>query len=158
MKKLKLPRTKPITLKDFEVTETHPTKGVTYFVQIDSIKYRLAYNSCQGIWIILDESYDTVVKSTTVDKLFTKFNKTLGIEQKERRPIYKIAEEIKANWECVWYGAAPYLKAMSQLNSISDMYGDSSAKEIILYFLSNAEYWRGETARRIKDELNRMIK
>ena len=58
MKKLKLPRTKPVTLKDFEVIETHPTKvvtsfvqiGVTYFVQIDGIKYRLYYDNCQGVW------------------------------------------------------------------------------------------------------------
>jgi len=168
MKKLKLPRTKPVTLKDFEVIETHPTKvvtsfvqiGVTYFVQIDGIKYRLYYDNCQGVWVIRDEAYSTIVKCTTVDKLFPKFNKTLGIPGNTPtfRPIYKIAEEIKANWKNVWYGAAPYLQAMSQLNSITDTFGDATAKEVILYFLSNAEYWRGETARRIKNELNSMIK
>jgi len=74
------------------------------------------------------------------------------------RPIYIIAAEIKADWKNIWYGAKPYLQAMSQLDSIEDTYGESSAKSIILYFLSNAEYWRGNTAQRIKKELNTLIK
>jgi len=56
------------------------------------------------------------------------------------------------------YAAKPYLQAMYGLNSISDNYGCDSAKSIIAYFLCNASSWRGETAKRIKKELNAMIK
>lgn len=74
------------------------------------------------------------------------------------RPIYEIAEEINADWRNVNYAAAPYLIAMYELDTIDDAYGLDDARNIIAYFLSNATGWRGETARRIKTELKRMIK
>ena len=46
---------------------------------------------------------------------------------------------------------------MSELNSISDKYYDEDAKSIIRYFLANSSSWRGETARRIKEELRQMV-
>ena len=73
------------------------------------------------------------------------------------RPIYIIAQDIRRTWKSVWYGAEPYLQAMSQLNLITDKYGDENAQGIIIYFLSNATYWRGEEARRIKKELSDLI-
>jgi hypothetical protein len=33
-----------------------------------------------------------------------------------------------------------------------------SGRSIVAYFLSNASTWRGETAKRIKLELNKMLK
>lgn len=69
------------------------------------------------------------------------------------RPIYVIAEEIREDWKKVNYGAVPYLDAMISLKSIDDTYGLDPAKEVIIYFLSNASTWRGDTARRIKKEL-----
>lgn len=74
------------------------------------------------------------------------------------RPIHEIAHEIQSVWKNVNFGAAPYLRAMLRLSSVEDMYGYDSAKSIILYFLSNANTWRGEDARRIKKELNKLIK
>jgi len=75
------------------------------------------------------------------------------------RSIEVISNEIRKDWGAkVNYAARPYLNAMSGLNSISDNYGQDSAKSIIAYFLSNASTWRGETAKRIKTELNKMIK
>jgi hypothetical protein len=76
----------------------------------------------------------------------------------ENRPIHVIAKEIRADWKKVYFGAMPYLQAMDGLNSITDNYGYDTAKSIILYFLANAGTWRGETAKRIKAELNKMIK
>jgi hypothetical protein len=32
------------------------------------------------------------------------------------------------------------------------------AKTIVLYFLANAQTWRGEVAKRVKAELNLMVK
>jgi len=73
------------------------------------------------------------------------------------RKIYEIAREIRADWKNVYFGAVPYLEAMFQLNQMTDKFYADDAKDIILYFLSNATTWRGETARRIKTELKEMI-
>ena len=73
------------------------------------------------------------------------------------RPIYEIAAEIKANWEEPYFGAVPYLHAMESLNKPTDMYGFDDAKTVVIYFLSNARYWRGEVAKRIKAELKAMF-
>ena len=69
------------------------------------------------------------------------------------RPIHQIASEIKRVWAKPYFGAVPYLDAMLSLRSISDNYGYDSGRSIVLYFLSNATYWRGEDAKRIKAEL-----
>ena len=74
------------------------------------------------------------------------------------RPLYEIAKEIKSDWKNVYFGAKPYLDAMATLNSINDNYGFDSGKSMVLYFLSNASTWRGETAKRIKAELKAMTK
>lgn len=74
------------------------------------------------------------------------------------RPLYEIAREINTDWRPMYFGARPYADAMGSLNKISDVYGCDSAKSIVLYFLSNASTWRGETARRIKKELKEMCK
>ena len=46
---------------------------------------------------------------------------------------------------------------MSELSSIEDNYFLDSAKSIVLYFLANAQSWRGDVARRIKAELKAMV-
>lgn len=78
------------------------------------------------------------------------------------RPLYEIAEEIRKNWTkansgtSLYFGAVPYLDAMSTLDKISDNYMFDSGKSIVIYFLSNANTWKGETAKRIKAELKKM--
>lgn len=72
------------------------------------------------------------------------------------RPLYEIAQEIRKDWKNVYFGAVPYLQAMGTLTSIQDDYGMDSGKSIVLYFLSNAMTWRGETAKRVKAELKKM--
>ena len=74
------------------------------------------------------------------------------------RPLYTIAREIRQDWKNVNYAAKPYLSAMFSLNDITDKYMYDSAQSVVLYFLSNASSWRGETAKRIKTELREMIK
>ena len=76
----------------------------------------------------------------------------------EVRPLQTIANEIWADWKNVNYAAAPYLDAMATMQSVQDDYGYDSGKSIVIYFLSNATAWRGETARRVKKELNALIK
>ena len=74
------------------------------------------------------------------------------------RPIYEIAREIRNDWKKVNYAAAPYLDAMFSLNDIKDSYYMDSGKSVVLYFLSNAGSWRGETAKRVKKELREICK
>lgn len=80
------------------------------------------------------------------------------INEQETRPLYEIAAEIKADWKNVYFGAKPYLDAMMTLDSIDDNYMFDSGRSIVAYFLANAQTWRGETAKRIKKELNSMLK
>ena len=74
------------------------------------------------------------------------------------RSLHEIALDIRSNWPKVNYAAVPYLDAMARLDRITDNYGMDSADTIVLYFLSNARSWRGEDAKRIKSELNAMVK
>jgi hypothetical protein len=69
------------------------------------------------------------------------------------RPLYLIAHDVQQDWRNIYFGAVPYLQAMSTLNDITENFLDDSAKSIVLYFLANANTWRGETARTIKAEL-----
>ena len=78
------------------------------------------------------------------------------------RPIHEIAREIRSDWNKQGKGvspyAKPYLDAMFSLDRITDNYIFDSGKSVVLYFLSNATSWKGETARRVKAELKGMCK
>ncbi len=74
------------------------------------------------------------------------------------RSLAAIAAEISRDWRKPYFGAVPYLHAMHSLDGINDMYGADSARSVVLYFLSNATTWKGETARRIKAELKAILK
>ena len=83
------------------------------------------------------------------------------IKQKEKkvRPLYEIAKEIRNDWGSkIHFGAKPYLSAMMVLDKITDRYMCDDAKTIIRYFLGNARTWKGDVARRVKKELNEMLK
>ncbi len=74
------------------------------------------------------------------------------------RPLAEIACEIRRLWTKPYFGAVPYLQAMQTLDSVSDDYGADSGKSVVLYFLANANTWRGEDAKRIKAELKALTK
>lgn len=74
------------------------------------------------------------------------------------RLIYQIATEIRSDWKKPYFGAVPYLEAMYSLETVHDNFYNDSAKSVILYFLSNANTWRGDTAKRVKAELKAMLK
>lgn len=94
----------------------------------------------------------------------SEFNKRVALKNaqnrmKKQRPIYEIAQEIYSDWGAkVSVPAEAYLGPMRSLNSIDDSYGCDTARSVIGYFLCNASAWRGEVARRVKKELNAMIK
>ena len=75
-----------------------------------------------------------------------------------QRPLFEIAREIRKDWGAkVYFGAKPYLDAMAYLTNVTDSYGCETAKTQVIYFLSNAGTWRGETAKRVKAELKKMV-
>jgi hypothetical protein len=76
----------------------------------------------------------------------------------EPRALATIALEIRMDWKKVYFGAVPYLDAMTTMGSVHSDYGCDSGESIVLYFLSNATSWKGETARRIKAELKALVK
>lgn len=73
------------------------------------------------------------------------------------RQIKDIAKEIREDWKNMSFAAKPYVEAMMRLEKPTDTYGCESAKEIVLRFLCNAQTWRGEKARQIKNELKKLI-
>jgi hypothetical protein len=91
-------------------------------------------------------------------KNIQKFDSFLNESAEETRPLYKIAAEIKSDWKKVYFGAVPYLEAMFSLDKITDNYGADSGVSVVSYFLANAQGWKGDVARRVKKELNNMLK
>ncbi len=80
---------------------------------------------------------------------------------KTHRPLYEIAKDIRIDWAAQkkqFPYAAPYREAMADLTHITQLYGSDDAKSIVLYFLSNAATWRGDTAKKIKQELKDIVK
>ena len=73
------------------------------------------------------------------------------------RPLREIALDVLMDWKNVSYAAVPYLHAMSELDSVGDMYGQDPARHVVNYFLGNATSWHGSVARRIKAELRAMV-
>jgi hypothetical protein len=73
-------------------------------------------------------------------------------------PLYVIATIIRKDWNKIYFGAKPYLDAMSSLNHISDKYMFDDAKTIVRYFLANASTWRGDTAKVVKTHLKSLVK
>jgi hypothetical protein len=74
------------------------------------------------------------------------------------RTLQDIAREIRSDWKSPYFGAVPYLDALSSLGSVNDRFGYDSGRDMVIYFLSNATTWRGETARRVKAELKALLK
>ena len=75
-----------------------------------------------------------------------------------KRPIYQIAQDIKNAWKNPSPYALAYLNPMLTLDSIEDYYFLDDAKSIIRYFLANAQGFRGEKARELKQELRDLLK
>jgi hypothetical protein len=71
--------------------------------------------------------------------------------------LSEIAMEVRRDWKKVNFGAKPYLDAMATLQSVDDNYILDSGRSIVMYFLSNASTWRGETAKAVKKELKKRL-
>ena len=78
--------------------------------------------------------------------------------------IHEIAAIIRQDWidkngkSNINYAAKPYVDAMDTLENISDKYICDDGKDIVARFLCNANSWRGEVAKIIKEELKKRLK
>lgn len=73
------------------------------------------------------------------------------------RQIRAIAIEIACSGDKIPNAAKPYLDIMGDLEHLGETYISDSATRIVAGFLCNSGQWKGETARRIKKELNNML-
>ena len=80
------------------------------------------------------------------------------------RNLNTIAAEIHTSWRqrppssFTLAHAMPYLEAMKEIRTVKDTYGLETGDDIVMRFLVNAAYWRGDDARRLKAELNEHLK
>ncbi len=73
------------------------------------------------------------------------------------RSLTTIAYDVKRHWSPVYFGAVPYLDAMTRLDTLNDYCMNDRADTIVRYFLANAKFWCGPDAKRIKAELRSML-
>jgi len=78
-------------------------------------------------------------------------------------PLHEIATIIRRNWKAtsksgIYFGAVPYLDAMSNMSSVNEKFGCDDGKSIVIYALGNMTGWKGDVARAVKTELKRRIK
>lgn len=72
--------------------------------------------------------------------------------------LNEIAWVIRDDWGAkVNYAAKPYLDAMCYVEELDSPYGADDGEMIVVYFLSNANSWRGDTAKAVKAELKRRL-
>lgn len=81
----------------------------------------------------------------------------------EKLLLSDIAYLIKKDWRKtskngIYFGAVPYLDAMTMLSNVNQNYIMDSGKSIVIYFLANSQTWKGEVARLVKAHLNKLIK
>lgn len=93
-------------------------------------------------------------------------NFTEGTVRVFPRPIHVLADLIRKSWPAPYFGAVPYLQAMSRLSDGSDRFGQEDGEEIVMRFLANASSYRGkpfgegperEDPFEIRNELKRII-
>jgi len=71
-----------------------------------------------------------------------------------KRPLHEIATDICITWgQKVSQHALPYLRAMARLRTVQDSYGADDGRSVVLYFLCNAQGFRGPRAKELKNEL-----
>jgi hypothetical protein len=90
------------------------------------------------------------------------------------RPLSDIALEVWNDWPAcrnrgTWsdhlglyvgqHEANPYVEALAGIKStdLTATYGMDQASTLVAYFLSNSRNWRGETAKRVKEELRQAV-
>ena len=80
------------------------------------------------------------------------------------KPLNQLAAEILVDWKqststgSYRIFAKPYVEAMLTMHNCEDYYGMEYGDMIVARALNALHQWRGETARRVKAELNEHLK
>ena len=82
----------------------------------------------------------------------------LAVTDYSEMDICDLAQVILKDWTNMYFGAVPYVEAMGYVRKLSDPYGVEDGATQVIYFLGNANTWRGEVARQVKKELNKRVK
>jgi hypothetical protein len=69
--------------------------------------------------------------------------------------LSELATVIRKDWKKPYFGAVPYIEAMAYCATVDTPYGCEDGKTQVIYFLSNANTWRGPVAKAVKAELKR---
>jgi hypothetical protein len=72
--------------------------------------------------------------------------------------LNEIAAIVRSDWKNISPYADAYLVAMENMDDINKDYYEDSGVSVVLYFLANAQQWRGPVARDIKKHLNNLVK
>lgn len=75
-----------------------------------------------------------------------------------KRPLHEIARDIRKAWPRVHYAALPYLEALRELSSAEEMFYHDTGESVIRGFLANAQTFRGQEARQLKEELKQHLR
>jgi hypothetical protein len=73
-------------------------------------------------------------------------------EELKLMTINQIGDYILDQWPNISYSARPYVLSFCLIDE-HGMYGADSVQSIAMYFLANAQCWRGDAARAVKAEL-----
>ena len=68
-----------------------------------------------------------------------------------------IQDDLDEQGKKLYFGAVPYIDALSTMDSMDDRYGADSAQSIVAYTLSNLSTYKGAKARAIKAELKKRL-
>lgn len=72
-------------------------------------------------------------------------------------PLPTLVRMIRQDWRRPYFGAVPYIDALSELNSLDDIFYCDDGRTLATYFLANAQTWRGPVAASVKAELRRQL-
>lgn len=73
------------------------------------------------------------------------------------RNINEITRDILREWNKPYYGAVPYLQALTTCRTSNDAYGHDTARSLINYALANMSTFRGTRAKELKAELKKHL-
>lgn len=135
----KCPKCKSKDVKLIEIMEFDPDNIFGFSEDDYAAQKNRRCSSCQFEWRVEEKEKEYL------------------IEELEKMKLSQIADVIFNDWRTMDPSALPYVEAMLNLEKVSDSFGGDDGESIILYFLTNAKYWKGETAQAVKKHLREIV-
>jgi len=76
----------------------------------------------------------------------------------KKRPLHEIARDIRKAWARPYFAALPYLEALRGIASTDEMFYHETGASVVRGFLANAQTFRGQAAKALKEELKEHLK